>query len=79
MPLRRLPELWCGDDRETGKPPVDYHGTRPPQARPAGAACLLVAPLLVLESDAPSGRRGRRPGGPRGSPASHPNREGYDR
>lgn len=56
MPLRRLPELWCGDDREPGKPPVDYPGTCAPQAWSAASAFLIVSTLLGLEADATRGR-----------------------
>jgi glycogen debranching enzyme len=55
MPLRRLPELWCGDPREPGKPPVDYPGTCTPQAWSAASAFLLVSTLLGLKADAPRG------------------------
>jgi len=56
MPMRRLPELWCGDRREAGRPPVDYAGSCSPQAWSAGSAFSLVTTLLGLSADA---RRGR--------------------
>ena len=56
MPLRRVPELWCGDEREPGRPPVDYPNTCTPQAWSAACAFLLVSTLLGLEPDAASGR-----------------------
>ena len=56
MPLRRLPELWCGDEREPGRPPVDYPGTCTPQAWSAASGYLLVSTLLGLEADATHGR-----------------------
>jgi glycogen debranching enzyme len=52
MPLRRLPELWCGDQREPGRPPVDYPNTCTPQAWSAASAFLLVSTLLGLRADA---------------------------
>ena len=56
MELRRLPELWCGDEREPGKPPVDYPGTCTPQAWSAASGFLMVSTLLGLEADATHGR-----------------------
>ncbi len=56
MELRRLPELWCGDEREPGRPPVDYPGTCTPQAWSAASGFLLVSTLLGLEADATRGR-----------------------
>ena len=56
VPLRRMPELWCGDDREAGAPPVDYAGTCSPQAWSAAAAFSLVTTLLGLRADAVGGR-----------------------
>jgi glycogen debranching enzyme len=55
MPLRRLPELWCGDEREAGRPPVDYPNTCTPQAWSAASAFLLVSTLLGLQADAAHG------------------------
>jgi glycogen debranching enzyme len=55
MPLRRLPELWCGDEREPGRPPVDYPNTCTPQAWSAASAFLLVSTLLGLQADALNG------------------------
>jgi glycogen debranching enzyme len=55
MPLRRLPELWCGDEREPGRPPVDYPNTCTPQAWSAASAFLLVSTLLGLKADATHG------------------------
>jgi glycogen debranching enzyme len=56
MPLRRLPELWCGNDRKPGTPPVDYPGTCTPQAWSAASGFLLVSTLLGLQADATRGR-----------------------
>jgi glycogen debranching enzyme len=56
MPLRRLPELWCGDEREPGKLPVDYPGTCTPQAWSAASGYLALSTLLGLEADATHGR-----------------------
>ena len=55
MPLRRLPELFCGDEREPGRPPVDYPNTCTPQSWSAASAFLLVTTLLGLQADAASG------------------------
>ena len=55
MPLRRMPELWRGDDREPGRPPTDYANSCAPQAWSAAAAFSLVSTVLGLEADA---RRG---------------------
>jgi glycogen debranching enzyme len=59
-PDRRLPELYCGNEREPGAPPVDYrasaqHGYQmscSPQAWAAGASFQLVTTLLGLQADA---------------------------
>jgi glycogen debranching enzyme len=55
MPWRRLPELWCGNEREPGRPPVDYPNTCTPQAWSAASAFLLVSTLLGLQADATHG------------------------
>jgi glycogen debranching enzyme len=55
FPLRRLPELWCGDPREPGQPPSLYWNSCAPQAWSAGSAFLLLSTLLGLEADAESG------------------------
>ena len=55
-PLRRMPELWRGDDRKAGTPPADYAGTCSPQAWSAAAAFSLVTTLLGLRADATQGR-----------------------
>jgi glycogen debranching enzyme len=54
-PLRRLPELWCGDEREPGRPPVDYPNTCTPQSWSAASAFLLVSTLLGLQANAAAG------------------------
>jgi glycogen debranching enzyme len=56
FPLRRLPELWCGDAREPGRPPALYWNSCTPQAWSAGGSFLLIATLLGLGADAPRGR-----------------------
>jgi glycogen debranching enzyme len=56
MPLRRMPELWRGDDREAGRPPTDYANSCTPQAWSAAAAFSLVSTLLGLDANA---RRGQ--------------------
>jgi glycogen debranching enzyme len=55
MPLRRMPELWRGDERETGRPPTDYANSCTPQAWSAASTYSLVTTLLGLSADA---RRG---------------------
>jgi glycogen debranching enzyme len=56
FPMRRLPELWCGNDRESDAPPVNYRNSCSPQAWAAGSAFQLMTALLGLEADA----RGKR-------------------
>jgi glycogen debranching enzyme len=56
FPKRRLPELWCGTDRESGSPPDSYRNSCSPQAWAAGSVFQLITALLGLEADA---RRGR--------------------
>src|SRR5450759_964807 len=56
FPKRRLPELWCGTDREAGSPPDSYRNSCCPQAWAAGSVFQLITALLGLEADA---RRGR--------------------
>jgi len=53
--LRRLPELWCGDDRVPGRPPVDYPNTCSPQSWSAASAYMLMTTLLGLQADAARG------------------------
>jgi len=55
-PLGRLPELWCGDEREPGRPPVEYAGSCSPQSWSAASAFSLVSTLLGLSADAAQGR-----------------------
>jgi glycogen debranching enzyme len=52
-PDRRLPELYCGFDRDKTPFPVDYPTANKPQAWSAGAILLCVRTLLGLEIDAP--------------------------
>jgi glycogen debranching enzyme len=56
FPKRRLPELWCGTDRESDSPPEAYRNSCSPQAWAAGSAFQLVTALLGLEADAGRGR-----------------------
>ena len=56
FPKRRLPELWCGNDRESGAPPDSYRNSCSPQAWAAGSAFQLITALLGLEADAGRGR-----------------------
>jgi glycogen debranching enzyme len=55
-PLRRLPELWRGDEREGDDPPAEYAGTCVPQSWSAASAFSLVSTLLGLHADATQGR-----------------------
>jgi glycogen debranching enzyme len=52
FPKRRLPELWCGNDRESDSPPLNYRNSCSPQAWAAGSAFQLIAAVLGLEADA---------------------------
>jgi glycogen debranching enzyme len=52
FPKRRLPELWCGNERESESPPVNYRNSCSPQAWAAGSAFQLITSLLGLEADA---------------------------
>ena len=56
LPERRLPELWCGTDRESDSPPEGYRNSCSPQAWAAGSAFQLITALLGLEADAGRGR-----------------------
>ncbi len=56
LPKRRLPELWCGNGRESDSPPVNYRNSCSPQAWAAGSVFQMMTALLGLEADA---RRGR--------------------
>jgi len=56
FPERRLPELWCGTDRESDSPPESYRNSCSPQAWAAGSPFQLVTALLGLEADAGRGR-----------------------
>jgi glycogen debranching enzyme len=51
-PLRRLPELWRGDERVGDDPPEEYPGTCSPQSWSAASAFSLVSTLLGLHADA---------------------------
>ncbi len=55
-PLRRLPELWRGDERIGAGPPLEYAGTCVPQSWSAASAFSLVSTLLGLHADAREGR-----------------------
>jgi len=55
MALRRMPELWRGDDREPDRPPTNYASSCTPQAWSAAAGYSLITTLLGLDADA---RRG---------------------
>lgn len=57
----RLPELFGGHRRDEGDVPVPYPNACSPQAWAAGVPLTLVATLLGLEPDIPSGRIAMRP------------------
>ena len=56
FPDRRLPELWCGDDRAPDSLPNDYRNSCSPQNWAAASTFSLIATLLGLKADARSGR-----------------------
>ena len=56
LPERRLPELWCGNNRGSDSPPESYRNSCSPQAWAAGSAFQLITALLGLEADAGRGR-----------------------
>jgi glycogen debranching enzyme len=51
FPLRRPPELFCGDRREPGKPPTEYWNTCTPQLWSAAAMFTCVSEILGLEGN----------------------------
>jgi len=51
FPLRRPPELFCGDARTPGEPPREYWNTCTPQLWSAAAMFTCVASILGLEAD----------------------------
>jgi glycogen debranching enzyme len=56
FPDRRMPELWCGTDREPGAIPDDYRNSCSPQNWAAASTFSLATTLLGLEADATRGR-----------------------
>lgn len=56
FPRGRLPELFAGLPRRSGRRPEPYAGTCSPQAWAAGAIPAMLATALGLEPDAPAGR-----------------------
>ncbi len=50
FPGSRLPELFCGFDRQTGEPPIAYPVACSPQAWAAAAPFLLLQACLGLEA-----------------------------
>jgi len=52
----RLPELFCGFDRETGEPPIAYPVACLPQAWAAGSVFLMLQAALGVSIDAFDGR-----------------------
>jgi glycogen debranching enzyme len=51
FPLRRPPELFCGDERQPGKPPTQYWNTCSPQLWSAAAVFACASAILGLEAD----------------------------
>jgi glycogen debranching enzyme len=51
FPMRRPPELFCGDAREPGAPPKEYGNTCTPQLWSAAAMFTCVSSILGLEAD----------------------------
>ncbi len=51
FPLRRPPELFCGDAHEPGAPPKEYWNTCTPQLWSAAAMFTCVSSILGLEAD----------------------------
>jgi len=51
FPMRRPPELFCGDIRQPGAPPREYWNTCTPQLWSAAAMFTCVASILGLEPD----------------------------
>src|SRR5437868_7715490 len=51
FPMRRPPELFCGDVRQPGAPPKEYWNTCTPQLWSAAAMFGCVASILGLEAD----------------------------
>ena len=51
FPMRRPPELFCGDVRTPGEPPREYWNTCTPQLWSAAAMFTCVSSILGLEAD----------------------------
>ena len=51
FPLRRPPELFCGDGRMPGEPPKEYWNTCTPQLWSAAALFTCVSEILGLDAD----------------------------
>src|SRR5205823_2141935 len=51
FPMRRPPELFCGDERTPKEPPTEYWNTCTPQLWSAAAMFTCVASILGLEAD----------------------------
>ena len=65
----RLPELFCGFDRDAFPGPIPYPTACAPQAWAAATPLLLLRVLLGLEPDVPAGVVVVDPGGPDGDAA----------
>jgi glycogen debranching enzyme len=51
FPMRRPPELFCGDQRTPGEPPQEYWNTCTPQLWSSAAMFTCVSSILGLEAD----------------------------
>ena len=56
FPDRRMPELWCGTNREPNAMPDDYRNSCSPQNWGATSTFSLLTTLLGLQADATRGR-----------------------
>jgi glycogen debranching enzyme len=54
-PDRRLPELFCGTDRDVAEKPDDYEASCSPQNWGAASAFRMITTLLGLDADATRG------------------------
>ncbi|MDI6817520.1 MAG: glycogen debranching N-terminal domain-containing protein [Actinomycetota bacterium] len=52
FPFQRLPELFCGFDRESSRIPIDYPAASSPQAWASGAPMLMLTAMLGMKANA---------------------------
>ena len=57
----RLHELYCGFDRRSGLPPVDYPVACSPQAWAAAVPLMLTQAFLGISAQAPGGGADHQP------------------